>query len=150
MDVLSQSILYRRGEQPIGASRREQISIDFLVNGSSMLAELGRRSGGHSDLMGCLAKGPVQFKTETVSRLRAAASPDTETGRVILYLCPECGDIGCGAYTVVVERDGATYVWRSFAYENGYEAAALVEDIGPFRFESQQYDAAISNAADAL
>jgi hypothetical protein len=150
MDILSHSVLHRAGEHIGSASRREQTSIDFLINESSLLNELVRRSGGHSDLMGCLAKGLPEFKSEVVSKLAVDAPPDTESGRVILYQCPECGDIACGAYTALVERDEGAYIWRSFAYENGYEPAALVADFGPFRFESHQYVAAIANAANAL
>ena len=53
--------------------------------------------------------------------LVSQASPDSESGRVLLYICPECGDIGCGAYSVRIEKTDAGYTWGDFAYENGYE-----------------------------
>ena len=150
MDTLSHSVLHRRGEQSDGVSRQEQVSIDFVVNGASLLKELVQSSGGHSDFVGRLVKGQPQSRIEAISKLSAQLPPDTETKRVILYSCPECGDIGCGAYTAIIERFEDAYVWRSFAYENGYEPAAVVAAVGPFRFDSRQYDSAVSNAANAL
>jgi hypothetical protein len=151
MDLLSHAMLHRTvALSHEGDGRREQTSIDFVVNGTSLLTELVRRSGGHNDFMGRLAKGLPQFKSEVLSKLGVDAAADTETKRVILYLCPECGDIGCGAYTAIIERVEDGYVWRSFSYENGYEPAAVVENFGPFRFEHQQYVSAINQAANAL
>jgi hypothetical protein len=151
VDELSHVVIHRRPDHsPEGDGRREQISIDFVVNGLSLLNELVKRSGGHSDFMGCLCKGLSELREAAIARLRVEAVPDTETGRVILYMCPECGDIGCGSYSTIIESIEGEYVWRSFAYENGYEPAAPVEDLGPFFFAKKAYRDALSSAESAL
>jgi hypothetical protein len=32
----------------------------------------------------------------------------------MLYVCPECGDIQCGAMTVEITKTGNTYTWQNF------------------------------------
>lgn len=39
-------------------------------------------------------------------------------GRASLYICAECGDMGCGGVTAVIERAADTVVWRDFGYQN--------------------------------
>jgi hypothetical protein len=77
-----------------------------------------------------------------------------ETGRVMLYVCPECGfDIGCGAITAVVEDLDGTVVWRDFGFEidpqpdEDAESISHVgfDDVGPFRFHRVEYREAILN-----
>jgi len=79
--------------------------------------------------------------------MRLQAESSMSSGRVLLYMCPECGDIGCGAYSAKIARDHGTYTWSDFAYENGYEDPRPLEGIGPFVFSSSQYEAAIASAS---
>jgi hypothetical protein len=38
-----------------------------------------------------------------------------------MYVCAECGDLGCGAVTAAVEVGDDKVVWRDFGYQNNYE-----------------------------
>ncbi len=139
---LSHSMLFRSGLNP----GEETISIDFLVNDESLLAILGQDRDAPRGFMGRILRNFPDLNAEAVAKLKANAAPDT--GRVILYACPLCGDLACGALTVFVERTPDAYVWRDFAYENGYEDPLPVEGVGPFRFGRDQYEAALSNASE--
>jgi hypothetical protein len=123
------------------------MSIDFLVDGESLLQTLVRLGGGHSDFMGCFVKGYPEQNGKCVDKLLAHAKPDTENGRVLLYICPECGDVGCGAYAARVTKTDEYYIWSDFAYENGYEDAQPLDNIGPFNFERSVYENIIRHAA---
>lgn len=59
--------------------------------------------------------------------------------RVLIYICPECGDIACGAYSVVVRREREAYVWKSFAYQTSESDLKVVEAFGPFVFDVSVY-----------
>ncbi|GAB6388152.1 hypothetical protein STUTZSP0542_16910 [Stutzerimonas marianensis] len=146
MDVLSHKILARLGTDTGATTTQERISVDFLINGTSLLTTIVQATGGHADFMGCLVRGFPKQNTEAVERLLCSASPDSNSGRVLLYICPECGDIGCGAYSDFVERTGSTYVWRDFAHENGYEDPEPIPDAGPYNFESKQYETELYRA----
>ena len=51
-------------------------------------------------------------------------------------VCSECGDIGCGAITAIIEITDKTVIWRDFGYENDYSQPDLFnyKEIGPFTF----------------
>ncbi len=63
-----------------------------------------------------------------------------ESGRVSLYVCHECADIGCGMITMSVQDQGSTIVWERFGYENGYLPVDESEYQGlSFEFDKAAY-----------
>ena len=52
ISVLSHRKLHRQGSSQDGASVRESLSSDFLVNDESLLRLLVKANGGHGDFMG--------------------------------------------------------------------------------------------------
>jgi hypothetical protein len=139
--------LFRPGSASNGCTVAERCSSDFLINERSLLNAIVMAAGGHSDFMGCFVKGFLEQNKQSNSRLLLRESAETESGRILLYICPECGDIGCGAYAVSVRQNDDCFTWDSFAYENGYEEPQIIEGVGPFRFEKHAYEAAINDAA---
>lgn len=142
---LGHASLHRPGSSSNGATVKQRDSADFLVNGESLLARLVATHGGHDDYMGCFVHGFPDAAKETLDELLVE-----ETGakcRVGIYICPECGDIGCGRFSVMVEQHGGELVWSEFMYENGYEDPWTLEELGPFRFDASQYENAICEAA---
>ena len=128
--------------RPGGPQQKARRSIDFIVNGQSLFvateANLSDMCGRFSaDLPGEIATAADVFL------LRKPA--DLPSGRCSLFVCPECGDIGCGAITVRITRAGDTFVWSDFAYENDYENPRPV-DIGPYNFGEDEYTRAITEA----
>lgn len=76
------------------------------------------------------------------------AEPPLEGGRYVIYGCPECEDLACGAVTAVIDRHGDDFVWRDFAWQTT-ELADLEQNgyhgIGPFRFHGDEYRAALNS-----
>jgi hypothetical protein len=66
----------------------------------------------------------------------------------MLFVCPECGDLGCGAITVAISAHGDTITWSDFRYENNYDATITTRyaDVGPFRFDAAAYRNALEAA----
>lgn len=116
--------------------------LDFVVDGRPLLRRLA-----DLDAVSPLASelGPSIFP-EQVRRLLLESDAPLEGGRFVIYGCPECEGLECGAVTAVIERDGADFVWRDFVWQtdespdvdlNGYQG------IGPYRFRGEQYRAAL-------
>jgi hypothetical protein len=81
---------------------------------------------------------------KAIRRLLATEPGDASDGRVSLYVCPECGDLGCGAITVRIEGTSGEILWRDFGYENNYEAhveRGPFASLGPYRFDRVEYTA---------
>ncbi|MFF5012789.1 oxidoreductase [Streptomyces sp. NPDC001165] len=117
--------------------------VDFIVDGRPLLFQLS-----DLDAVSPLASDiPPAIFTAQVRSLLLETEPPLPEGRFVIYGCPECADLACGAVTAVIERDGEDFIWRDFAWQteehadlqlNGYHG------IGPFRFAGPEYRAALA------
>jgi hypothetical protein len=130
----------QRGDQAWETGR---VYADVVVDGVALSTHM-RRKGDH---ISCLGWGPKPMQDDAVARLLMQAPPDLASGRVSLYVCPECGDLSCGAITVRIERRGDVVTWRDFWYEGDYEGFpsnnTLLEDLGPYFFAWEEYQGAV-------
>ena len=114
--------------------------MDFVVDGRPLLFQLC-----DLDAVSPLASDipPAIFTAQVRTLLLDAPAPLAD-GRCVIYGCPECEGIECGAVTAVIERDGEDVVWRDFAWQTS-ETADLelngYQGIGPFRFRGDAYRA---------
>jgi hypothetical protein len=79
-----------------------------------------------------------------IDRLLLRAPADLPEGRVSFYVCPECGDLGCGAVSLTVEAVSGSFIWRDFGFQNSYENVIHrqgLDDVGPFFFDESEYRA---------
>jgi hypothetical protein len=121
--------------------------VDFIVDGRPLLFQLS-----DLDAVSPLASDvPPAIFTEQVRSLLLEAEAPLPGGRYVIYGCPECADLACGAVTAVIERDGEDFIWREFAWQtdehadlelNGYHG------IGPFRFRGDRYREALAALLD--
>lgn len=116
---------------------------DFVVDGVSVQDAL---RAGAEHRVGVLGWGHLEAD---IARQLLLLDPAPIAGnRHLLYVCSQCGDLGCGANTVEIVREGDQVVWRAFAFENGYEPDMTDFDthraVGPFRFDAGQYADAIT------
>jgi len=121
--------------------------VDFIVDGRPLLFQLS-----DLDAVSPLASDvpPAIFTAQVRSLLLETGAPLPD-GRYVVYGCPECEDLACGAVTAVIEHDGDDFIWRDFAWQtdehadlelNGYHG------IGPFRFHGAEYRAALAALLD--
>jgi len=121
--------------------------VDFIVDGRPLLYQLS-----DLDAVSPLASDvpPAIFTAQVRSLLLEAEAP-LDGGRYVIYGCPECEDLQCGAVTAVIGKDGEDFVWRDFAWQtderadlelNGYHG------IGPFRFHGTEYRSALNSLLD--
>jgi hypothetical protein len=68
---------------------------------------------------------------------------------VLLYVCPLCGDVGCGAVQVRVSRSADDFDWGGFFYVNGIDDPKPLA-IGPFKFEAEAYLKTMRDVLDRL
>ncbi|MFJ4735827.1 oxidoreductase [Streptomyces sp. NPDC088770] len=156
-----------------GGHRLHRDFVDFVVDGRPLLfrlADLDAVSPLASDV-------PPAILAAQVRGLLLESEAPLPGGRYLIYGCPECEDLVCGAVTAVIERahargtgtdgtgtdgtgtdgsgtdgaDGADYVWRDFAWQTDAHAD-LERDgyhgIGPFRFAGAEYRAALRSLLD--
>lgn len=125
-----------------GSPQLHRDFMDFVVNGRPLLLQLA-----DLDAVSPLASDvPPAILGAQVRSLLLETDPPLANGRYVVYACPECEDLACGAVTAVIERLGDDIIWRDFAWQtaplpdlerNGYHG------IGPFRFRADEYRAAL-------
>ena len=127
-----------------GGGRTQRDFLDFVIDGQPLSELVG-------DQISCLGWFVPEENARAVRRLLLKEPADLPNNRRTLYVCPECGDLGCGAVTLVVERAGDKIIWRDFGYENGYEGIIYADDfagVGPFTFERVGYMEAMRQALE--
>ncbi|MVT50074.1 hypothetical protein GPL17_06175 [Bradyrhizobium yuanmingense] len=145
-DQLELVVLHRSG---CGSpAKKERYTFDFVVNGQSLFAVTGASS---FDLSGCLSVPQREPElavrlNDRLARLLTSAVPVGESNRVAMYVCPECGDLGCGAITARVSRSDDVVRWSDFAYENGDDSETKLSKVGPFTFDWTSYVTEIERA----
>lgn len=119
-----------------GGGRTERRYLDFVIDGvplSSLVV------ADFITPFGWLDEGEHKAG---VDRLLRKSPPDMADGRTSLYICPECGDLGCGAVTLSIQREADAIIWKDFGVQNNYEDTVHnegLENIGPFAFDPRQY-----------
>ncbi|MEU0072283.1 oxidoreductase [Streptomyces sp. NPDC006332] len=121
--------------------------VDFIVDGRPLLFQLS-----DLDAVSPLASDvpPAIFTAQVRSLLLETGAPLPD-GRYIVYGCPECEDLACGAVTAVIEHDGDDVVWRDFAWQTDQRADLELNGyhgIGPFRFDGAEYRSALAALLD--
>lgn len=145
LSTLGYREMFRSECQDDVSCHTERLSVDFMVNGRSMREMFDNACGSETDMMGCIVSGYPAANLKARSRLTCQGKPNGREDRVLLYICPECGDIDCGAYAVRIERVRTSYIWSSFAHESE-SGTRLVELPGPFTFDALAYERVLADA----
>lgn len=165
IDTLNIAILHRPRKRGPDTIVTERYSVDFLVKGMSLFATT---KAGERDMAGCFwvaeHDAPIKTHNQELAEQFTFERPATEIRemggtierhRVMLFVSPECGDLGCGAITANIAPDGNLVVRSRFGYQNNCQDADGMnwddfdsyKSIGPFRFAWDAYKAIIRRAA---
>jgi hypothetical protein len=130
------------GSEPYKTERK---FLDFVLDGVSLYDSVASERDLASTLW---IDPPVPNEIlKSARRLLLLEPGDLPSGRVSLYTCPECGDLGCGGITVSILRRNGDIVWCDFGYENNYEEGPYLEpfrSLGPFHFARLSYEARLA------
>jgi hypothetical protein len=129
-------------ERRVFGSKTTRRFLDYVVDGESLYERHG------FDLITPLGWSAADDEERAARRLLGHEPPDIGD-RVAIYVCPECGDLLCGAITAVIDRNGVNVVWRDLAWSTVdfpdfvREHSPLRSGWPPLRFNATQYFNAI-------
>ena len=95
-------------KRPGGLGRTKREFLGFVVDGQSLSTVIGEVVG---DQISCLGWFLPEENAKAVRRLLLEETADLPNDRRSVYVCPECGDLGCGAVSVVIEAAGDQIIW---------------------------------------
>jgi hypothetical protein len=79
-----------------------------------------------------------------IDRFLGVEPPDLPGGRTSLYTCGECGDLECGAWSVIIEHAGDTVVWCDIGRQKDDHVRLWRDSEGclpPYTFDAAAYRA---------
>lgn len=121
-----------------GSGKTWREYLDFVVDGQSLqdLIDPG-------DLIGCLGWLPEKEDANFVDRLLLKKPSILGNDRHLIYICPECGDVDCGAISVQIYKSCHEFIWSNFGFEK--DTDSRINDlksyvhVGPFHFDKHEY-----------
>jgi hypothetical protein len=140
------------GTLPGGSFKSQRHFLDFLIDGHSLWEQL-KKPDMVSALCSEYATQSLDESVKAVNRLLLLEKADHPSGRRTLFICSECGDLGCGAITSAILRDGGTFIWKDFGLQNNYDdniALTAYQGVGPFVFDAATYERALVQAREKL
>lgn len=115
-------------------AQTERNFLDFVIDDISLSEYLGDLVSG----IGCFNQ---QETNKIIHRLLLKEPADFPDNRRSLYVCPECGDLGCGAISAVIEQSENEIIWRDFALEYNYsDDLTEYPVLGPYFFDKKSYE----------
>ena len=123
-----------------GNNWTERDYLDVVIDNISL-------SKGFGDLISCIGWALPSENEKAIRLLLLEEPADFPNNRRSLYVCPECGDLGCGAISIVIEQKENRIIWRNFALEYNYsDDLTEHKDLGPFIFEKTDYEKVLRSA----
>lgn len=118
--------------------QNERSYLDFIISGQSAKTKL---KAVNFDLISPFGWGDEKYENEIIKEFTGQKRPEIPSGRLMLYVCPECGDIGCGSITADIEITKEKVIWKNFGYENNDPDIDLepYRDIPPIEFNKVDY-----------
>ncbi len=75
-------------------------------------------------------------------------APDLPDGRTSILVCSQCGDLGCGAVSAVIAREGSDVVWSDLRIADNLgiddQSPLLFKKVTSFRFLWDDYVRALA------
>jgi hypothetical protein len=135
---------------PGGSYKSERHFLDFAIDGQSLWEKLKK-----PDMVSVLcfeyAAQALDESMKAANRLLLAEKADHPHDRRSLFICSECGDLGCGAISCLIVREGDAVVWKEFGFQTNYEDNVdFYAGIGPFSFEVASYERTLLRAINSL
>ena len=137
------SLTLNKATRKIGKNQTPREYFDYFVSGQSLRAILHIEG---NDLITLFGWGTnKEYGKHILNVFRLKEKSELESGRVVIYVCPECGDINCGAITAIIKDFGDKIIWRDFGYETDYGGLSETYDqIEPIEFDRASYFSAFS------
>jgi hypothetical protein len=88
----------------------------------------------------------VRDANDAIHRLLGHGPGDAPMGRVSVYVCAECGDLGCGALTVKLDLSETTVTWSDWGYQHNYDDTIQpveAEALSDMTFDRAEYEEAL-------
>jgi len=132
-------------------SKARRRFLDFAIDGRALYPDIRQRG------LDCITPLWVDddkardAAVEAVRRLLTEIDGDAPDGRVTVYGCAECGDLGCGAATVRIKVGDDAITWSDWGWQTNYsDEVDRLQGMEDMTFDRAQYDETLRQAMRRL
>ena len=111
--------------------------LDFIISGQSLREYLESKNKSNVTPFGFFPS--VEEQKRALREFKFQEKTQLKDNRVELYLCEDCGDIGCGSVTAEIKDLGDKIIWRKFAFQSNPDEISQLLDVEQIEFERQNY-----------
>ena len=116
--------------------------LDFIIGGQSLKDHLGMKNDSSVTHFGFFPNKEEQKRA--LKEFRLQQKTQLSDNRIELYVCGNCGDIGCGAITAKIIDRGDRIVWAEFANQSDQKEIGEIINVEEIEFNRQNYFNALS------
>jgi hypothetical protein len=116
--------------------------LDSEVDGRSFYDQLRERGMDYISVL-WLNSADESPSASAVAQLLGDAPGDLQDGRVAAFVCPECGDLRCGAITVRPVIGPGEVAWHDSGWQSDYDSAvdrSQLADLPSVTFDRAEYE----------
>lgn len=116
---------------------------DILIDGESLYGKFCNKG---YDYVVTLGWGSEEFQRCSIQQLKLQEPSELQDSRYPILVCPLCADLGCGAITARIEKNGDEVSWSDFQEEDNLGLLDVKKfDIAPIYFCLDEYERAIES-----
>lgn len=116
--------------------------LDFIISNQPLNKYLGFESKNIVTPFGWFLNKNEQIRI--LKEFRLQTKTKLPNNRIELYICPACGDIGCGSVTAQIFDKGDKILWTNFANQSDEQEVGELFDVKTLEFERNNYYKAFS------
>lgn len=137
------TLTFNSATRKVGQNQTPRDYFDFFISGVSLKSMLNIEHADYITPFGWMPN--KEYSRHILNVFRLKEKSELESGRIMLYVCPECGDIGCGAITAEIKDMGDRIIWKNLGFETGFtDVADMYEQVKLIEFERANYFKALS------
>jgi hypothetical protein len=129
-------LVWRTRSGVSGRTRREYL--DFVIDGKSLQDLLDP-----GEMIGCLGWQSSTEEQVLIDQLLLKRPSPIGDDRVPIYICPECGQLDCGAVTVQIQKSKSGIVWSNLGFQKDNSVAVSFDrayaSIAGYTFDKSEY-----------
>jgi len=111
--------------------------LDFIISGQPLREYLEEKNNSNVTPFGFFSN--VEEQKRALRELKFQQKTQLKENRVELYICEDCGDIGCGSITTEIKDLRDKIIWKNFAFQNNLDEIGQLINVDQLEFDRQNY-----------
>ena len=133
-----ESLQFKTSIRPATNNKHKVHYLDYVISGKFLGDSLNIKKLDKVSPFGDTVH--KNYQIQLLDALTLNKKSELKSGRTVLYVCPECGDIECGAVTISIEENADNIIWKEFGLESNLDGIMEeFQQLELIEFEKKSY-----------